>query len=175
MPGANKPTAEFLNWLVPARADIQRSLLNLYNLAQGNDLRAEQLAIESSIHRLLVGAGFSLWRAVFQAQTDLSIEDNVKASDDFLIKLVHHNSIQYSSEQNSWSFGYYLNNAKYRIIAIYDRMPEPYKTDLAPDIETIRRGTPRSAGTKYSRNTWDSIYAVFERMSGMLAELLKGK
>jgi hypothetical protein len=67
---------------------------------------------------LLVGAAFSLWRAVFLApKNPTSRLAILKKGRKFLEKFLRDNSISYGDEKNNreWSFGYYLNNVRFRL------------------------------------------------------------
>jgi hypothetical protein len=160
------PSPEFLSWLVPARSQIQASLLRLFEVTRRkrNELSKPELLNESHIYRLLIGVGFSLWRAVFQAHKDLSISNNLEDAENFLQALVHDNAVVYSTEKNSWSFGYYLNNAKYRILDVLQRLPEPSKTENTPSAATIDRDSPPFPSSSYSQDTWNELHNVFDRL-----------
>jgi hypothetical protein len=61
----------FAEWLVPARNNIQHQLLSLQKIVGPPDKKAppptDQEKQNWHIIGLLIGAAFSLWRAVFQA------------------------------------------------------------------------------------------------------------
>ena len=74
---------------------------------------------------MLTGAAFSLWRAVFLAPqgptgTEDMIGNGIKFIGNgikFLDKVLRDNSISYGDEKKrrDWSFGYYLNSARFRL------------------------------------------------------------
>ena len=53
------------NWLVKARASNQEALLRLYRLGKENSEKLQSDEVGRSLFTLLIGAGFSLWRAAF--------------------------------------------------------------------------------------------------------------
>jgi hypothetical protein len=65
----------------------------------------------------LVGAAFSLWRAVFLAEKEGSLGASLVHSIKFLEKIVRTNAIAFPQEMeaNEWTFNYYLNNCHYRL------------------------------------------------------------
>jgi hypothetical protein len=65
----------------------------------------------------LLGVGFSLWRAVFQAGKALDRDVNFERGRIFLNEIIRNNAAVYYTELNSWSLGYYLNNARFRLLA----------------------------------------------------------
>jgi hypothetical protein len=128
--GEELRTLEDWDWLVAARNHIQTFMLHvfkegeLYKSKYGGDMKgwkAPQPAKEKADRwNLLLGATFSLWRAVFYAER-IDVQRNVSTlnthAEFFLRRLVEDNQIHYSDEKTfrSWSSGYYLNNAIYRL------------------------------------------------------------
>lgn len=100
-----------LDWLVEARSEIEKLMLEHYNNLDPLFDREPQLVL---------GALFSLWRAVFLVETkDMerdksTIGDNARS---YLKKLIESNSINFNADMKmrTWSSGYYLNNARYRV------------------------------------------------------------
>jgi hypothetical protein len=109
-------TLDGLDWLVVARNEIQSLMLELYNK------RPKQEPDEMGDWHSLVGAAFSLWRAVFLVhEADLTREINLpKHAEEFLLKVIETNNISFGDDRScrSWSSGYYLNNARYRLKAL---------------------------------------------------------
>jgi hypothetical protein len=74
--------------------------------------------VDFEVFELLVGTAFSRWRAAFLA--DAWRQPHIIQSDleGFLGRLVADNTIQYTDDvtHNSWTVGYYLDNAKYRLL-----------------------------------------------------------
>jgi hypothetical protein len=106
-----------LPWLVAARNEIQSLMLRLHQ-RRGLDPNTRQFAI---------GAAFSLWRAVFLIANDdtdrLLTESCIgTAADEFLRKVIETNNIGFIDEwtNRTWSGGYYVNNAMYRLSELTD-------------------------------------------------------
>jgi hypothetical protein len=123
MPIPQQGDDDFPNWLVPARNNIQRQLLRLQSLlgrpSKDRDSPPPRIPPRDSttwIMGWLLGVGFSLWRAVFQAGHALDRDINFERGRIFLNEIIRNNTAVYSTELNSWSLGYYLNNARFRLI-----------------------------------------------------------
>jgi len=115
-------------WLVQQRSLIQELLLKLHQFGSRS---ADRLTDDftRNIFHLLVGAAFSLWRAVFLIEPETSTQQSVDHSVTFLELLVRDNTINYSQDRNTraWTAGYYLNGAYYRlaeVVAHFDSRPE---------------------------------------------------
>lgn len=105
-----------LDWLVVARCEIQKLMLEYYN-------NSKSLSDKES--HLTVGALFSLWRAVFLVESE-NVERNMSSitidARSYLKKLIVINAINFGDdmEMRTWSSGYYLNNARYRVRRLLD-------------------------------------------------------
>lgn len=68
----------------------------------------------------LAGASFSLWRAVFLGEEAPDTDHLLDDAKYFMRNLVAHNMVAYTQDRNArqWSFMYYINNAKYRLLSI---------------------------------------------------------
>lgn len=108
---------EFQAWLVPARNNIQRQLLRLRKALDREHPPKVAVALN-----WLAGVGFSLWRGVFQAREGLEAANVVKASKTFLDKIILDNAAIYQTEMNTWSLGYYLGNARLRMVHLGVRL-----------------------------------------------------
>jgi hypothetical protein len=164
---------EQFSWAIPRRAKSQELLLSLYRyLDRNRDL--DQNPEARAVYGLLVGAGFSLWRAVFLAQPvrDWSGSPSILAgAAELLEKLLENNAIAYGDEKRieEWSVGYYLNNAYYRIESAIQRLSGPTDTPaLAKFLEQKRKGITSDS----PHGIWDTGYeaalavlALIERQS----------
>jgi hypothetical protein len=106
-----------LEWLVTRRSEIQADLLDIYKLTVScRDEFSKNLAALGFSH-LMVGAGFSLWRAVFLGNVTLSQDIVAGKAEEFLLTLIEDNAIGYPQDRRmqEWTFGYYVNNAAFRI------------------------------------------------------------
>jgi hypothetical protein len=117
-----------LPWLVVARNEIQTLMPDLHTAWKGFD-KPEQ-------RQWAVGVAFSLWRAAFliyPADTERSLRgaDVTGHAHGFLQRVIETNSITFGDDRafQSWSEGYYVNNALFRIRAMDG-------TNLPQDIES---------------------------------------
>ena len=119
--------SEELVWLVESRSKAQRLLLDLYVFLHDKRETLNRKPAERSVFGLLVGAGFSLWRAAFlvtRAKSDWP--DVLEEAESFLKKLVEDNWISFDREDRArdWTSGYYLNNARYRLKRVLEKLAE---------------------------------------------------
>ena len=118
------------DWLVKQRSEIQNHLLLVLK-------SFEVLDEEHSTHlQLVLGVGFSLWRSVFLANVGSGADKIAPHARDFLKKLIKDNTITYpfESETHAWTFGYYLNNALFRIDFLHRRLN--IETEAAKQISS---------------------------------------
>jgi hypothetical protein len=138
----SNPEPDF-EWLLSARADIQRDLLDLHNLVtlrrdalmQGDDDRLR------STFGLLVGAGFSLWRAAFQSDIARGWPDILNRADELLRELLVTNAALFTFERTvrDWTFGYYLNNALQRLAEVRQKLGDENLTDTLTRFDDLHR------------------------------------
>jgi hypothetical protein len=125
MPTLEEDGVPFNEWLVPARNNIQRQLLRLQRVLGSPTTAGAE--IPKSSHRdsipflldLMVGVGFSLWRAVFQAGQATDRHNHAERARIFLNEIIRNNAAVYSTELNSWSLSYYLGNARFRLLELH--------------------------------------------------------
>jgi hypothetical protein len=107
-----------LGWLIAHRSRVQELACGLLELAQKYQHRISGDQDTEDIAALFIGTAFSLWRAVFLAPNDpTSRADITEKGSAFLEKFLRDNNISYGDEKRNreWSFGYYLNNARFRL------------------------------------------------------------
>lgn len=97
-------TDDFINFLVPKRSEIQEALRQLYFMSD-DAKNSGTNSTELEIHGLMVGVGFSLWRAVFTTHRPLDRASNLQSSKQFLSNLIATNAVGFPQEQNSWVYG----------------------------------------------------------------------
>lgn len=158
-----------LKWLVEHRSKIQSLLLELYVFAD-KDRRTLDDA-QSAAFQLLVGAGFSLWRAVFLADSArqlCTVDDDAR---EFLRLLVKDNAINYSQEDRTraWTVGYYLNNAYFRLQLAYAKLP--LDTPLKAAVDTFLRKQAESdlleaEPTQPWETAYDAACEILSKVSG---------
>lgn len=117
-----------LRWLVESRSKIQAHLLELLILIRRDDQRRwlTQRAVYANIFGLLVGSGYSLWRAVFLMDRKKPLIPTLEEARDFLELLVRDNAIAYvqESKTGAWTSKYYLNSAVYRMRRVAMKLEE---------------------------------------------------
>jgi hypothetical protein len=172
---------DFPGWLVPARNNIQRQLLRLQNLL-GQPSKNEPpppVPIDSDegwVLGWLLGVGFSLWRAVFQAGENLERDRNFEAGRKFLDDIIRNNAAAYRDELNSWSLGYYLSNARFRLIPAHKSlkrlMSASETVELDALISRIEEGFEAAPGP--APNEWMLCFHAMRLMLDALEQHRRG-
>lgn len=156
-----KPDFEHLVWAVDQRAEIQRTLLAIYKVIRTHT--PPQYGYDK-MHILndLIGAAFSLWRAVFLAETFRDVKTIHENQEAFLEKLITDNAISFTDDKanRNWTVGYYLDNAKFRLQQASSYSDQQNKTTTLG--ETVRpllqlKGT---MGAHLTRNEWESVHCA---------------
>lgn len=151
-------------WVIPRRHKSQELLLAVYKYLQDNPGLKDQ-PWRRDIFGLIVGASFSLWRAVFLAMPRRAWEGPkgiLAGAKELLDKLLDNNALLYSDEKRieGWSVGYYLNNAYYRIESARQRL-SPYKETEA--LTTFAEQKKRGITNDSPWDAWDiGCDAAFE-------------
>jgi hypothetical protein len=117
---AKKPRERDLAWLVERRSQIQRFLLELYEFDQ--ELTHQEREAYHPVFGLLVGVGFSLWRAVFLSVKQRTMRDVIDDASRVLTILIETNAIGFPQDRETeqWMVGYYDNNAIFRLHCVVE-------------------------------------------------------
>jgi len=158
-------------WAIPRRARSLELLLGLYKYAdQHGDLVND--AESRRLFGLLVGASFSLWRAVFFAQLERDWVGNdgiLSGAKDLLEKVLENNAILFGDEKRieGWSVGYYLNNAYFRIERALQHLPQ---SDREPPLVKFSEQVSKGITADSPHEIWDigcgaafALLALLER------------
>ena len=106
-------------WLVENRSKIQMRMLELYELHKfehDHDLNKDVWPI----YGVLIGAVFSLWRAVFLIRGERDPNVEIEHGRILLGTLIETNAIGFPQDVAAaqWTAGYYVNNAALRLSAL---------------------------------------------------------
>jgi hypothetical protein len=117
---ADDVSEEHLAWLVQSRCDNQKVTLELYLAIKNNISSIELNVVYAQLAQELAAIAFSLWRAVFLSDLTEEVERQMLDVRQFLSTLISHNAIAYQQDRKSreWTFQYYLNNARERLLDI---------------------------------------------------------
>jgi hypothetical protein len=169
MAESNKPDIEHLRWAVEQRAEIQRTLLALYEYVRKTTPVASYADPKVYLLDNLIGAAFSLWRAAFLAETFRTDESVFRSQELFLAKVISDNSIQFSDDKvnRAWTVGYYLDSAKLRIERASTYADHHLKTDSHRHVlQHLRiRGT---LGVPLTEWEWESAHFALRHMITIL-------
>jgi hypothetical protein len=127
---ATAKTAPDYEWLIAQRNDVQRLLLDLYRFVAEHEADLVNNRAARSTFLLIVGSAYSLWQAVFLAKRHRSTAEIVRHAAVFLEAVVRDNTVANSADREllEWSAGYYLNNARYRLVRLREKLAQ-----LRPD------------------------------------------
>ncbi len=112
-----------LAWLVARRSEIQDTALRVLIVLKDKREGFASIPEIRSVLGLMVGTVYSLWRAVFLTNAIRDWTTILGSGEKFLQTLIADNAIAYTQERDNrnWTVGFYINNAKYRILEIYRR------------------------------------------------------
>src|SRR5256885_2014021 len=104
---ATKPSESqaYVRLLVSSRSNVQNLLLDLQTFLQDHRALLEANSVSRSIFVLLVGTAFSLWRAVFLADSARDWSSMLDHAGTFLDTLIRDNAILYKDDKENaaWS------------------------------------------------------------------------
>ncbi|MGO4508020.1 hypothetical protein AB4Z51_13460 [Bradyrhizobium sp. 2TAF36] len=138
----SKLDVQHIAWAIEQRAEIQRTLLALYDYGTAFGPGSSS-PFKLALFNDLVGAAFSLWRAVFLADQIRDFGSVHEKATDFLQRVVSTNAITFSDDKanSAWSVGYYLDNAKLRLENArkytQDNQPHPSLPEIEPLLGTV--------------------------------------
>ena len=165
-----RPDFGHLAWAVNQRAEIQRTLLALYEFVCRH--RPPQNGAQKYVPGYLIGAAFSLWRAVFLADTfrdDVSVHGS---QEQFLKKVITDNTIGFNDDRQNrhWTVGYYLENAKIRLsqaATFIEAHANAFGLKLNPGVLAETMPLLQLSGTmgvELTRYEWESAHYALRRL-----------
>jgi hypothetical protein len=163
-----KPDIAHLRWAIEERANIQQTLLALYDFLR-NTMPNLQNPLENLFFDHMIAAAFSLWRAVFLAERDRDTQSLRKAQEDFLATVISTNAITFSDDRSNsaWSVGFYLENAKHRILSAQQlALANPYEfSQERGHLPTIERLVHiRGDQVSHLRYEWQAAHAALRML-----------
>jgi len=153
--------------LVARRAKIGTLLLELWKVSTHH---------QSTLWHLLLGVGFSLWRAAFLIARDRPRPTMDEDAKDFLGLLLRDNAINYPQDRQTraWTGGYYLNNANLRLVIVKDLIPLSANESAVVDkiLRSVENQKQISDHTPDLQTGWEDAYAAADIALGKLRETL---
>jgi hypothetical protein len=149
---SEKISQKHLAWFVKHRSQNQKASLALNALLSNHEKKIKSSTKYMLITQTLIAINFSLWRSVFLADREDGADKRLQHAEDFLAKLIVDNAVGYPLERTAknWTFGYYLNNAVYRL----KQLAEAYPTVFSSDWEKKSRKT--------AQQNWEAIQGALE-------------
>jgi len=172
---------EIYRWIIKGRYDIQLLLNDLYWHINANHLELDGHKVRRRIAGLLIGATFSLWRAVFLVDVEQREWGNILlAGEGFLKKVIETNSIGFADEhrmeQRTWVVGYYLNNARFRGVTAIREIEGEIKggkeRNELQEFITLREKLEIgiSEEGRHPKEVWDESFEALKRIFLYLSE-----
>jgi hypothetical protein len=159
-----KPNEEHLAWAIDQRAAVQHTLRALYGFVRHHppplDLDTRYLLDH------LIGAAFSLWRAVFLAD-DIRIHES---QEKFLEKVITDNAISFADDKANrhWTVEYYLENAKFRLARAITYADNYKSTRLTEPLMWFLR-LRSTLGAELTRYEWESAHYALRQLFKVIA------
>jgi hypothetical protein len=175
---------ERLELILRARFDIQGTLLEQYAF-----LRSTTSVLEEVLHRdafqLLVGAAFSLWRAIFLTEAEREWPSLSEDMENFLFKVITDNAIAFGDDKkfNAWTVGYYLGSAQMRVRPASDILsgsPALREATMAANVSVVtpsRDLNPRQTLAEWQTTLNDlrRLFKVLKRGGPLLVSSCDGE
>ena len=164
-----KPDEEHLVWAIDQRAEVQRTLLMLYRFVRDNLPERLDFDIRYLLD-LLIGAAFSLWRAVFLAETFRDIVQIHKSQEAFLEKVITDNAITFADDKanRDWTVEYYLENTKFRLERAISYADHHKNLKLTGELMRFLR-LKGTLGAELTRYEWESAHYVLRALFKVIA------
>jgi hypothetical protein len=170
----SKPDLAHLEWAIDHRAKIQHTLLALYDFLRRNQPADQRDWVMPTFLDHLIAAAFSLWRAVFLAESIRDWASIHKGQETFLASVLSTNAITFADDRKNraWTVSYYLENAKHRLMAAHHvaehHMPNRSLEQVLPLLRL--KGTNAVALTRYE---WECAHKALRIMFKLLDPNLK--
>jgi hypothetical protein len=168
-PKSEKPNEEHLAWAIDQRAEVQHTLLGLYGLVRHRPPPSLDDDTRYLLD-LLIGAAFSLWRAVFLAETVRDVVKIHRSQEAFLQKVITDNAITFADDRDNrhWTVEYYLENAKFRLVQAITYADAHKGLKLTGEfLPFLRlRGTH---GVELTRYEWESAHYALRALFKIIA------
>lgn len=163
------------NWLVKARASNQEALLRLYRLAKDNSEKLQSNEMGRSLFTLLIGAGFSLWRAAFLSDARREWTRILEDATQLLERLVRDNAVAYPQDRETreWMAGYYLNNAQWRLLIAWKQLKrQGHRGSMPVALRRVKKYEDRGAEQESPIELWNTSYAALRELLNVLEKRL---
>jgi hypothetical protein len=166
MPDYKDPSIdqEHLAWAIDERAEIQKTLLALYDCLTHHPASKSGFEYQNMLDNL-IGAAFSLWRAVFLADVDRDYTTVQESQKKFLAKVLADNAITFGDDKanNHWTVGYYLENAKLRLSLSVPFSDHYHQTNLTAKLMPFLR-LQGFKGKELTRYEWECAHYVLREL-----------
>jgi len=174
-PKAEKTDIQFLGRLTVWRNEAQSILFSLLIFVSDKRSKLKNNHDHNTIFQLLVGTGFSLWRAVFLADQRLQDTTSLSAAEKFLVKVVSDNTITYPQEKETrqWTAGFYIGHIQYRLFHLHKSYGEDLRiSELDQLIAEWPPFTKLSSTPQDEREILDRAIVCLKKLVARLAELV---
>ncbi|WHZ25313.1 MAG: hypothetical protein OJF51_000108 [Nitrospira sp.] len=144
------------SWLIKARTSNQEALLRLYRL----NITDNSNPVSQQTYTLLVGAGFSLWRAAFLSDVTRETHKIAEDARKLIKRLIQDNSVGYPQDRETreWMAGYYINNAIWRLLIAWKFIKEEANEPTPQALVSLKDFDERGAENESPVDLWNSSH-----------------
>jgi hypothetical protein len=164
-----EPDLKHMAWAIDQRAKIQNALLVLYSFVRSHAADAQKFDDRYLLDHL-IGAAFSLWRAVFLTDTLREMEGIRQSQEKFLEKVITDNAITFADDKlhRHWTVEFYLEGAKLRLVRAIQLCDHYKQTNLHEELTKFLRlrGT---GGVDLTEYEWECAHYVLRRIFNVLS------
>jgi hypothetical protein len=172
-------SSEELQWLFDNRRDLQATLFQLFK--QNESLLTDDRSADFwAINGLLVGIGFSLWRAVFLSLPLREPKEEYEDAQRLLEFVIDTHIINFPQDRASqqWMGGYYNNGAILRLSALL-HVPEAKKIlekfARGDELDRLKKFDPQEQsrfGKMNPRDQWEECNQAFKMVVGVMGQAI---
>ncbi|MGH7889692.1 MAG: hypothetical protein ACRENF_03995, partial [Thermodesulfobacteriota bacterium] len=179
------------SWLLDRRSKIQNLIYKLYIHVAQHRAKITKHKIHRRVCGLMIGATFSLWRAVFLVNVEQrGWGDIFLAGEQFLRKIIETNAIGFSDEfslhNRTWVVGFYLNNARFRAEKAIEKLLETKSKNaftrnrqsgdwnpLSEHLKKLKIGIPENK--RDAKDLWDETFHAVENVLDLMVAEKRSK
>lgn len=156
--------ADSPEWLVAARDNIQRALLRIKELLAALPPTTEAVPASQNEGALnmMLGAAFSLWKTVVEADHRYDHGTAVSGAQEFADEVARNDAVVHAAELNAWLLGYYLSDAGLRLSQVAEQWPlRQLDSDFLRSYRSTEIGPSQPA---FTPERWGECLAVLQNL-----------
>lgn len=162
------------SWLIQSKDQIVREMLEIHQILDVHNGAISKSESDRSIIGLAVGVSFSLWRAAFLTDTTRDWSKILGNAQAMLLQVIEDNAVTYPHDKTNreWTVGYYLNNARYRLNRLAEKLRESdeYCDVLVQPSYIAYQATSKAGGIDEAsaHHAWSASYRFLHDITAMM-------